>query len=715
LNPILHFRTAGVSVLIECPPDALPAILHWGPDLGVLDDHALACLAADLRPRPDTTVDVPVPTGLLPEARTGWTGMPGLSGHHQGQNWSPAFTRVTYQQTGQTLVATARDDHARLDLTITIELDRAGLLRARAGLRNQHDLPYTLDALTLAIPVSGNPSDLLDQAGRWAKERIPQRRALTVGTHLRDNRRGRTGPDAATVLLAATADVGFQSGEAWGLHVGFSGNHRHYAERTSTGRTVLGGGELLLPGEVILAPGQTYQSPWVYAAYGRGLDATARRFHEHLRARPAHPTSPRPVVLNTWEAVYFDHDLDRLLDLADRAARVGVERFVLDDGWFNGRRDDRAGLGDWTVDLTVWPHGLAPLVKRVRELDMQFGLWFEPEMINPDSDLARAHPDWILQTGDRLPPLARNQQVLDLTNPDAYVYIRERLLALIGEYDLDFIKWDHNRDLVDAGSPTTDGRASVHAQTHAVYRLLDEIRAEYPGLEIESCSGGGSRVDLGILEHTDRVWASDCIDPAERQQIMRWTGQLLPPELIGSHIGAPRSHTTGRTHNLQFRAATAFFGHYGIEWDLTTLTERELDDLATWIALHKQHRHLLHTGVMVRIDAPDCVQAHGIVAADASEAIYEIAMMDRPSTWPPGRIRLPGLDPRAVYSVRPLMPVTSHGTPPTWTTGDLAVPGSALAAAGIAVPPMFPGESVLVHLATKFEPDRATRQDGSER
>lgn len=699
---ILHFRAAGVSVVIECPPDALPAILHWGPDLGPLEDEALAHLAADLRPRLDVSVDVPVRVPLVPEARTGWMGLPGLSGHHLGQNWSPAFTSVAYQRTGQTLTATARDEHARLGLTIIIELGDSGLLRARADLRNESESPYTLDALNLAFPVPGTPTDLFDQAGRWAKERIPQRRPLTTGIHLRENRRGRTGPDAATVLFAGTADLGFRRGEAWGLHVGFSGNHRHYAERTSSGRTMLGGGELLLPGEIILAPGESYQSPWLYATYGRGLDAAAHRFHEHLRARPAHPSGLRPVMLNTWEAVYFDHDLDRLLELAGRAARIGVERFVLDDGWFHGRRDDRAGLGDWTVDAAVWPDGLTPLVKRVRELGMQFGLWFEPEMINPDSDLARAHPGWIMQTGDRLPPLARDQQVLDLTNPEAYAYVRSRLLALIREYDLDFIKWDHNRDLVDAGSTARGGRAAVHAQTHAVYRLLDEIRAEHPRLEIESCSGGGGRVDLGILERTDRVWASDCIDPAERQQIMRWTGQLLPPELIGSHIGAGRSHTTGRRHDLAFRAATAFFGHYGIEWDLTTLTDGELDDLASWVALHKRHRHLLHTGVVVRVDdAPESVQAHGVVAADASEAVYEIAMLDRPSTWPPGRLRLPGLDPATVYSVRPLMPVTSHGTAPAWTTGDFALPGSALAGSGIAVPPLFPDESVLVHVVAR--------------
>ncbi|WP_049560985.1 alpha-galactosidase, partial [Nonomuraea sp. SBT364] len=413
----------------------------------------------------------------------------------------------------------------------------------------------------------------------------------------------------------------------------------------------------------------------------------------------SHPSSPRPVVLNTWEAVYFDHDLDRLLELAGRAARVGVERFVLDDGWFPGRRHDRAGLGDWRVDPAVWPDGLHPLVKRVRELGMQFGLWFEPEMINPDSELARAHPDWILQTGDRLPPAARHQQVLDLTNPAAYAHIKERLLALIGEYELDFIKWDHNRDLVDAGSTLRQGRAAVHAQTLAVYRLLDEIRAAHPRLEIESCSSGGARVDLGILERTDRVWASDCIDPVERRQIMRWTAQLLPPELIGSHIGADRSHTTGRRHDLAFRAATAFFGHYGIEWDLASLTDDELGELAGWIALHKEHRDLLHTGVMVRLDdVPEGVEAHGVVAPDGRAAVYEIALLERPATWPPGLVRLPGLDPDTLYRVRPLTPVASHGVAPAWVSGGTVLPGAALAASGIAVPPLFPDQSALLHL-----------------
>ena len=213
------------------------------------------------------------------------------------------------------------------------------------------------------------------------------------------------------------------------------------------------------------------------------------------------------------------------------------------------------------------------------------------------------------------------------------------------ECEVDYIKWDHNRDLVDAGTCRT-GRASVHDQTLAIYALLDEIRALCPGLEIESCSSGGARVDLEILQRTDRVWASDCIDAHERQRIQRWTAQLLPPELVGAHIGAPRAHTTGRTHDLSFRAATAVFGHLGIEWDLTAADEDELEDLAAWIAFGKQVRTLVHTGTTVRADLGEDVWLHGVVSPSGDEALYALVVLDRPATWPPGRLVLPGLDPR---------------------------------------------------------------------
>jgi alpha-galactosidase len=699
---IVQLRAGGVSVVLDLS-DGPPAVVHWGADPGALGADELAGLAADLAPvATNNTPDVPVRVSVLPEGSTGWVGQPGLLGHRDGGGWSTQFRGVSHEVGADRVLARCADPAAGLELDVEVELLPSGLLRMRATLRATVAGGYALERLDLALPLPPVATELLDQAGRWSRERAPQRRPITVGTHLRENRRGRTGPDAATVLLAGEAGFRFGAGEVWGLHVAWSGNHRSWVERTASGATLLGGGELLLPGEVTVTPGEPYVSPWLYATHGMGLDEAAARVHEHLRARPGHPRSPRPVVLNTWEAVYFDHDLDRLVRLAELAAEVGAERYVLDDGWFLGRRDDTAGLGDWSVDPDVWPRGLHPLVDRVRALGLQFGLWVEPEMVNPDSRLAREHPEWILHVDDRLPVPSRHQQVLDVTL--AHDYLLQRLDALVTEYDLAYLKWDHNRDLVDAGSTGT-GRAGVHAQTLAVYRLMDELRAAHPGLEIESCSSGGARVDLAVLERTDRVWASDCIDPHERQQILRWTGQLLPPELVGSHVGSPRSHLTGRHHDLSFRGATALFGSFGIEWDITALADAERAELSRWVALAKRFRALLHTGRTVRVDHPDpALWAHGVVAQDRSSALFAFVVMDRPATWPPGRVRLPGLDPDARYRLTPVgpdagaEPVEGSAGRPAWQYGGQVHTGRALATIGVPAPPLQPDHAALLHL-----------------
>ncbi|GAA3721869.1 alpha-galactosidase [Spinactinospora alkalitolerans] len=599
----------------------------------------------------------------------------------------------------------AVDVEAGLALTGEVELADSGLLRMRHRLRNTGIGPYVVDGLHAALPVPGHARELLDLAGRWAKERRPQRRPLGTGAWVREVRRGRTGHDAPLGLFAGTEGFGFGHGEVWGLHVAWSGNHVSYAERMAEGTALLGGGELLLPGEIVLDSGEEYATPWLYAAYsGRGLDGVSSAFHGRLRSRPHHPGAdrPRPVVINTWEAVYFDHDLDRLRELADRGARIGAERFVLDDGWFRHRRDDSAGLGDWYVDETVWPNGLEPLISHVRGLGMEFGLWVEPEMVNPDSDLYRAHPDWVLRrTADALPPSWRNQQVLDLANPEAYAHILERLDSLLEEYEIGYLKWDHNRDLIEAGH---EGRPGVHAQTAALYRLMDELRARHPGVEIESCSSGGGRIDLEILERTDRVWASDCIDALERQSIQLWTGLLLPPELVGSHIGAAPAHTTGRVHGLGFRAATALFGHFGIEWDVSRLDERELSELAGAVSVYKELRGLLHSGDVVRADHIDpSVLLHGVVAADRSEAVFCYARTAAPDDVLPAPARLPGLDGSRRYRVSAVDPTGRPAGPerrdPAWVTeGSVTLPGAVLASAGVPVPLLAPEQAFLLRV-----------------
>ena len=671
-NAQIVLRTEGVSVLLDVSQGRLPALVHWGADLGEqsADDFA-GLTAASVPPVAPNLADEPLTLAILPEHWSGWVGRPGLSGSRGGRDWSPKFTSTRVRVDGDEVAAVespsvvnageatvevdAEDTTAGLALTLVIELTAGGLLRTRVTVTNTAEDVYDVDGLVVAYPVPQSAREILDFAGRWGKERTPQRSPLTVGMHLREGRKGRTGPDAATLLHLGQPGFSFHEGEIWALHTGWSGNHVHYAERMSTGEQVIGGGELLLPGEVRLAQGESYTSPWVYGCYARGLDNVAARFHRFLRARDHHPDVDRPVTLNVWEAVYFDHDLGRLLKLAELAAQVGVERFVLDDGWFGARRNDRAGLGDWTVSPEVWPNGLHPLVNRVTELGMQFGLWFEPEMVNLDSDVARAHPEWVMATGGRMPIDSRFQQVINLGIPECYAYIRDAIFAILAEYDISYIKWDHNRDLIDSGTQPS-GRPGVHEQTLAFYRLVDEIKDAHPGLEIESCSSGGARVDLGVLERTDRVWVSDCIDPLERQQMNRWTTQLIPPELMGSHIASDRSHTTGRMHDLNFRAASAVFGHLGIEWDITEARPADLEELGEWIRFYKSERALLLRGDLVRLDFPDpTLVAHGVLAPDRSRAIYAFASVERSEVVSLGRMRLPGLDKQRHYRVKPVL------------------------------------------------------------
>jgi alpha-galactosidase len=357
------------------------------------------------------------------------------------------------------------------------------------------------------------------------------------------------------------------------------------------------------------------------------------------------------VTLNVWEAVYFDHDLGRLLRLADLAARIGVERFVLDDGWFHARRDDTAGLGDWVVDRAVWPEGLGPLIDRVHELGMEFGLWFEPEMVNPDSDLFRAHPDWVLAADpERLPPLDRNQLVLDLTRREAFEHALSQIDAVLTENAVDYVKWDHNRDLVDAGTLARHGAPAASAQARAYLELLDTLRGRHPSIDWESCASGGGRIDLEVIEHVQRFWTSDMTDALSRQQIQRWTTQLVAPEYLGAHVSSPTSHQTGRVLSLDFRAATAMFGSFGIEWDLTSASADDLDRLSEWVQRYKQWRELLQTGHVVRLDVTEpSVIAHGVVSRDRRRALFAHVQMDEASSNRGVSLRLRGLDPDARY------------------------------------------------------------------
>jgi alpha-galactosidase len=589
---------------------------------------------------------------LVPMQGDGWLGRPGLSGSRpDGTDWSPRFTGARVE--GGRVVAS----DAGLELATEIEALPGGALRVRHVLTNVGSDPYLVEELDVIVPVPDRVAERLDTTGRWALERAVQRGPIDAGVWLRETRGGRSGHDSPTLLVAGTAGFGFRSGEVWGAHLGWSGNTRHFLERRPDGQTVLGAGELLLPGELTLAPGASYSTPWVYlVGSDQGLDGLTRQLHAFQRSLPAHPRDPQPVVCNVWEAVYFDHDLDRLTELARRAAAVGAERYVLDDGWFGSRREETRGLGDWTVSPEVWPDGLAPLADRVHDLGMQFGLWFEPEMVNPDSELYRAHPDWILATGGRIPPEWRHQQVLDLSRREVRDHLVRQIDTVLASAAIDYVKWDHNRELIEAGSSARGGAAAVHDQTLGYLDVLDRLRELHPDVEWESCASGGARIDLGVIEHVQRFWTSDLTDALGRQHIQRWTQLLIAPEYLGAHVSAPVNHQTGRTFSLDFRAATAFFGAMGIEWDLTSAPDDDLARLRGWIELHKRHRALLHGGETVRVDVADPeILLHGVVAPDRLSAVFGYVQLGARVATPPPFL-LPGLDPGRRYRVRRLHP-----------------------------------------------------------
>ncbi|PRX97804.1 alpha-galactosidase [Allonocardiopsis opalescens] len=721
-EPIAVLRRAGSSLLVDLAPSGggLPEVLHWGADLGEID----ADLGAQLRATaatgvPRSSFDAPRPFTVLPTQADGWSGTLGLSGHLAGTATTPRLALHGYSLdtagAAHVLLLDLREPGGGLDVELRYALDPHGVLRASASVIAPPEgtgARYDLAALRLLLPLPARAAEVLDLTGAWARERAPQRRELLDGTLLRRSLRGRPGHDSPLLLVAGTHGFGFRSGEVWGVHVAWSGGAEYLVERlperAGAHAAVLGGAEAVAPGEVRLAPGERYDSPdLVFCHSEAGLDGLSERLHGSLRARPEHPASPRPVVLNTWEAVYFDHDIDRLRALADRAARVGVGRFVLDDGWFRGRRDATAGLGDWRVDPVTWPDGLGPLAEHVTGLGMEFGLWVEPEMVNPDSDLARAHPDWLLHPPGAPGRAWRHQYVLDLGREDAWRYVHDALTALLDAYPISYLKWDHNRDLHEAVHASPSGPVpGVRRQTEALYALLGAVRARHPGVEIESCASGGARVDLGILRHTQRVWASDCNDPLERQTIQRWTGLLLPPELVGAHVGPPVAHSTGRAADLSFRLATALFGHPGIEWDITGCDETELAALTAWTALYRELRPLLHGGRTVRADETDPSAAlHGVVARDGGHALFCLAQLDTSGAAQPGRTPLPGLDPDRRYRVRARTelgePVRFGTADPAWLRPGAPEPvltGRALGALGLPLPRLAPQQALLLEV-----------------
>jgi alpha-galactosidase len=585
--PIVALNAGPGALVLELRENAPPAWRHFGAAVSV--EH-LPHLS-DTRGPASYSLDEDVPLSVAPVAELGWFGPEVLRLSHEGRKLDIAFTDSTVSSEADRLTICSTDPRAGVELEQVFESLGAAYV-CRASVRNVGAAAFTVDWLASALlPIPASASEVVSWRGRHNAELVECREAMPQQAWVREVRRGISGHGGPGGLYLLDEGATFHAGIVRALQLAWSGDNRIAIERDDEGFWTLIAGALLQPGEIVLRPGESWTAPdAIVAVSTSGRNGAAAAFHDAVRARLRWPDGamrPRPVHLNSWEACYFDHDEERIVALAEAAASVGVERFILDDGWFRNRNDDTAGLGDWTTDPRKYPQGLKPLAERVNALGMEFGLWVEPEMINPDSDLYRAHPDWALALPGRDRPTARNQLVLDMRREDVREYLFRCLDALLEELPITYLKWDHNRDLAPAGGAS---------QLRGVYDLLARVRRAHPAVEIEACAGGGGRNDAGMADYCHRYWTSDNIDAVSRIAMQRGFLSFLPPEVMGSHIASSPAHATGRRHSLAFRAAMAMTGHLGVEMDPRELTADERVELSEWIAFHKQWRGLLHQG-----------------------------------------------------------------------------------------------------------------------
>jgi alpha-galactosidase len=668
--PFIQLNSQNTSVILELPPNEAPLWRYWGGRLPDLCEPEAAL--RDTRPLPTYMLDFDQPLTIMPTFGVAWMGQSALLAHRAGQDFAQAFDSCTLQwiRPHQAVCLQLHDSVASLQVDITIDLNpQTNVLRISTRLHNlastRLDIQW-LAAATLPLPV--NSQSVRYYAGQHNNEFIEKNDDLSRSIWKRESRRGRTSHDCSPSAVVLTEGATDFSGLVFGAHLAWSGNHQQSIEWLHDGQYQWQMGEWLAPGEGLLEAGQTWQSPTLLASCSdQGCNGLAHHFHTELRQQLPwleKKMRPRPVHLNTWEGFYFDVHPEPVKELATAAAALGIERFVLDDGWFHGRHHDRAALGDWWPDESKFPNGLNDLIDHVNQLGMEFGIWFEPEMVNPNSDLFRQHSDWALQIAGRPLITARNQLVLDIARPEVSDYLYKKIAGLLSQHPIAYIKWDHNRDLNTAGFQ--QGTAAYRAQVFAAYALMQKLGQAFPKLEIESCSGGGGRIDFGVLQYAHRVWTSDCIDALSRVQIQRGFLQFFPPEIMGSHVGTAPAHTTGRTQNMSFRAAVALTGHLGVELDVRHLSACESQELKAWIGFYKQLRDRLHGGQIWRGSSADgwVWQAHANANANSSDkeqtnaasiilCVYRLTPTDHRYTPP---IMLPMLDESAQYEVAQLSP-----------------------------------------------------------
>ena len=671
------------TLVLATKGDLLPQVVYWGKPLPTSDPSAVLAEAH----QQDFTggmLDGNPDLSLCPEASQTFPGQPGLRCRNtQGALLQPKFRFLSAEESANDLVLTYQDTALGITYEANFALTpQTGLITAWARLTSTK--PIWLQWLAAPVfPAPQNSSEMLDVSGRWIGEFQINTVPWSAGIHLRESRTGRSGHEHFPGLVIPESGTNNTTGQAYGFHYGWSGGHKMIAEELPDGRRQVQFGNAT---DSELTSGLQYETAKLYAVFSdQGLNGCAVAFQRHLRdhiVKFAKAAMPRPVHYNCWEAIYFDHDISVLKQIATKAKSLGAERFVLDDGWFVHRDDDTTSLGDWQIDSRKYPDGLGPIVDHVSALGMQFGLWFEPEMVSPNSTLYRAHPDWVLGPTDQL--LGRKQMVLDMGLQEVSEYLFNSIAALLRKYDITYIKWDHNRVL-----PISDAD-----QTRASYALLARLQIDFPHVEIETCASGGGRIDFGILNHTQRVWLSDSNDALERSRIQHGAALFLPSAVTGSHVGPRQCHTTGRVFNMEYRAWVAAQRHMGFEMDPSEISDLETQTLSDITQWYKDNRKWMMQADILRLDSSDpSVIAEMQLARDRSRFVVFSNQLETSAQINPRPLRLTQLDPDDTYIVelknRGAIHKLSRGNP-LLKSRKLQISGAWLMAHGLNLPYTMP-------------------------
>ena len=501
--------------------------------------------------------------------------------------------------------------------------------------------------------------EMLTLCGSWARERHIQRRKIGYGKQMVSSVRGESSHQEHPFVALLTPGTTQTQGQVYGMHFVYSGNFIGQAEVTQHNAVRMTMG--IHSDEFCwnLRSGESFQAPEVVMVYsGEGLGKMTRSLHDFYRQhmiRSKYKNQKRPILINNWEATYFDFNTEKLLDIARDAKACGIEMLVMDDGWFGKRNADNCSLGDWTVNEEKIQGGLKCLVEKVNDIGLKFGIWFEPEMISPDSDLYRAHPDWAIQIPGRTGTLCREQYVLDLTNPEVEDYAYECVAKILRSAPIAYVKWDMNRQLTDLGSAYLDKESQqelFHRYVLAVYHMQERLTTEFPDLLLENCSGGGARFDPGMLYYSPQIWCSDDTDAVERLEIQEGTALIYPVSAIGAHVSVCPNHAVGRNTPFETRGNVALAGTFGYELDITKLPEEEKEMIRKQTQDYHKYQDLIREGDYYRIASVSengYYDAYMIVTKDKSEALLTFVQARGIPNSRSRKLRLQGLDEASVY------------------------------------------------------------------